>query len=78
MDKGWNVPSSLSFATYKYLEPGSYIFHVKYCDGAGIWNDTENNLEDCYRASVLENELGYARIFHPDINSFVLYISYHF
>lgn len=35
-DKGWNVPSSLSFATYKYLEPGSYIFHVKYCDGAGI------------------------------------------
>ena len=44
-DKGWNVPSSLSFATYKYLEPGSYIFHVKYCDGAGIWNDTETTLK---------------------------------
>lgn len=44
-DKGWNVPSSLSFASYKYLEPGTYIFHVKYCDGAGIWNDTETTLK---------------------------------
>ena len=44
-DKKWNLPSSLSFASYKYLDPGTYVFHVKYCDGSGVWNDVETSLK---------------------------------
>lgn len=28
-DKEWSAPSSLNFASYKYLNPGTYILHVK-------------------------------------------------
>lgn len=57
----------LSLLLINILSPGTYIFHVKYCDGAGIWNDTRNNFEDCHRTAVLENKLGYAWIFHLDM-----------
>lgn len=44
-DKGWSPPSLLSFAAYKYLNPGTYILHVKSCNGAGIWNKDETTLK---------------------------------
>lgn len=40
-DKGWSAPSSLNFASFKYLAPGTYTLHVKSCNGSGIWNDKE-------------------------------------
>lgn len=44
-DKTWSAPSSLNFASYKYLEPGTYLLHVKSCNGAGIWNERETVLK---------------------------------
>ena len=28
-DQGWSAPSPLNFASFKYLNPGTYILHVK-------------------------------------------------
>ncbi|MBB4044292.1 signal transduction histidine kinase/ligand-binding sensor domain-containing protein/DNA-binding response OmpR family regulator [Bacteroides reticulotermitis] len=44
-DTGWSSPSSLNFASFKYLNPGTYILHVKSCNGAGIWNESETVLK---------------------------------
>ncbi len=44
-DKGWSTPSPLNFASFKYMKPGTYILHVKSCNGAGIWNDKETVLK---------------------------------
>lgn len=43
-DKDWNAPTSLNFADYKYLSPGTYILHVKASNGAGVWNEQETTL----------------------------------
>ncbi len=44
-DKRWSVPSSLNFAAYKNLAPGTYKLHVKACNGAGIWGEKETILK---------------------------------
>lgn len=44
-DKGWSDPSPLNFASYKYLNPGTYVLHVKSCNGAGVWNEGETVLQ---------------------------------
>lgn len=44
-DKDWNEPTSLDFADYKYLDPGTYILHVKASNGSGIWNKQETTLK---------------------------------
>ena len=44
-DKTWGETSALNFASYKYLEPGTYLFHVKACDNEGIWNMKETTLK---------------------------------
>ena len=44
-DKGWSTPSPLNFASFKYLNPGTYILHVKSCNGAGVWNESETTLK---------------------------------
>lgn len=38
-DNTWSTPSHESTATYKYLSPGTYYFHVKASSGIGTWND---------------------------------------
>ena len=43
-DQGWSAPSPLNFASFKYLNPGTYILHVKSSNGSGIWNDSETTL----------------------------------
>lgn len=57
-DKGWSTPSSLNFASFKYLNPGTYILHVKSCNGAGVWNESETTLKIVIVPPFLENELG--------------------
>ncbi len=44
-DEGWSEPSTLSFADYKYLEPGNYVLHVKSSNGAGVWSGQEACME---------------------------------
>ena len=44
-DKEWSAASSLNFASYKYLDPGTYVLHVKSCNGAGVWSDNETVLK---------------------------------
>lgn len=38
-DDTWSAPSSLNFAAYKNLPPGSYHLHVKARNTAGTWSD---------------------------------------
>lgn len=44
-DTEWSDPSPLSFASYKYLNPGSYTLHVKSCDSSGVWSKNETILK---------------------------------
>lgn len=44
-DKGWSVPSSLNFAAYKNLSPGTYYLHVKASDASGLWGAEESVLK---------------------------------
>ncbi|MBE6288086.1 MAG: response regulator [Mediterranea massiliensis] len=38
-DKGWSVPSTLSFATYKNMPSGTYVFRVQASNDLGIWGE---------------------------------------
>lgn len=40
-DKSWSIPSSLNFAAYKNLNPGTYMLRVKACNSAGVWGYEE-------------------------------------
>lgn len=44
-EKNWSTPSSLDFADFKYLKPGTYILHVKASNGVGLWNNQETTLK---------------------------------
>lgn len=44
-DQEWNEVGDLGFASYKYLQPGTYILHVKSCNGTGIWNTQESSIK---------------------------------
>lgn len=44
-DKSWSAPSSLNFASFKYLDPGTYILHVKACNDSGVWSEGETILK---------------------------------
>lgn len=44
-DKGWSNPSSLNSASFKYLQAGTYMLHVKSCNSSGVWNDSETTLK---------------------------------
>ncbi|MGN6396058.1 MAG: hybrid sensor histidine kinase/response regulator transcription factor [Mucilaginibacter sp.] len=39
LDKGWNYVKTQKSATYRYLEPGTYIFKVKASNQDGVWFD---------------------------------------
>lgn len=43
-DKAWSIPSSLNFAAYKNLSPGSYHLRVKACNSVGVWSEEEATL----------------------------------
>lgn len=40
-DKEWSTPSSLNFAAYKKLAPGTYRLRVKACNSSGVWSEKE-------------------------------------
>lgn len=44
-DKDWSAPSSLNFAAYKNLPPGTYQLHVKACNASGVWGAEETVLQ---------------------------------
>lgn len=44
-DKDWGVPSSLNFAAYKNLLPGTYQLHVKASGASGVWGEDETVLQ---------------------------------
>ncbi|WP_094569975.1 hybrid sensor histidine kinase/response regulator transcription factor [Mucilaginibacter xinganensis] len=37
LDKGWNYVQTQKSATYRYLEPGDYVFKVKASNQDGVW-----------------------------------------
>ncbi len=43
-DEKWSVPSTLNFASYKNLDPGTYTLHVKARNGTGEWCPQESTL----------------------------------
>ncbi len=43
-DDKWSVPSTLNFASYKNLPPGTYTLHVKARNGTGEWCPQESAL----------------------------------
>lgn len=43
-ETGWSVPSTLNFAAYKNLSPGTYTLHVKACNASGEWSRHEATL----------------------------------
>lgn len=44
-EEGWSTPSSLNFASYKNLLPGTYRLCVKACSEAGVWCRKETVLK---------------------------------
>lgn len=44
-DKGWSEPSFQNSASFKYLNPGTYMLHVKSCNELGVWNKSETVLK---------------------------------
>ena len=44
-DKKVGIPSSLNFAAYKNLAPGTYKLRVKACNGSVVWGDKETVLK---------------------------------
>ena len=44
-DKDWSQPSSLNFASYKNLSPGTYKLRVKACNAYGVWGTQETMLK---------------------------------
>lgn len=44
-DEDWGLPSSLNFAAYKNLSPGTYKLHVKACNASGVWGEDEAVLQ---------------------------------
>lgn len=44
-DKGWQEPSTRSYATYQYLPAGTYTFHVETTDSDGLWSEQQATLK---------------------------------
>ena len=74
-DKGWSDPSPLSFAAYKYLNPGTYTLHVKSCNGAGIWNKEETTLKIVIVPPFWKS--GWAMLIYTLLIITTLYFAYH-
>jgi hypothetical protein len=45
LDKTWNYVGNQRLATYRYLEPGDYIFKVKASNQDGLWFDNYATLQ---------------------------------
>lgn len=44
-DKGWKQSSTRNYASYQYLQPDTYIFHVETTDNNGLWSEKEAKLK---------------------------------
>lgn len=62
-DTEWNIPSSLNFAAYKKLNPGTYHLHVKACNSAGLWSDKEATLNIVIKPPFRKSSVAYILYF---------------
>lgn len=62
-DANWSTPSSLNFAAYKKLSPGTYHFQVRACNSAGLWGEQEATLEVIIKPSFWESHPAYILYF---------------
>ena len=73
-DDTWSAPSSLNFAAYKNLPPGSYHLHVKARNTVGTWSD-ESVLKIHSCSSILENDMGNADLCAIEYSCFICGLS---
>ena len=73
-DNEWSTPSSLNFASYKNLSPGTYHLHVKACNSAGIWSDEETVLNIVITPPFWETTWAY--LFYFLVVVIVLYVAF--
>ena len=73
-DNEWSTPSSLNFASYKNLSPGTYHLHVKACNSAGIWSDEETVLNIGITPPFWETTWAY--LFYFLVVVIVLYVAF--
>nr|WP_244437193.1 hybrid sensor histidine kinase/response regulator transcription factor [Bacteroides reticulotermitis] len=73
-DTDWSEPSSLNFAVYKKMAPGTYRLHVKACNSAGIWSETETILEITIKPPFWRSSIAYMLYFV--IICTVLYVTF--
>lgn len=73
-EKTWSTPSSLNFASFKYLAPGTYILHVKSCNGIGLWNENETVLKIVIAPPYWKT--GWAMIFYVLVLAIALYFAF--
>lgn len=45
LDKSWNYVGNQRLATYRYLEPGDYVFKVKASNQDGLWSENYATLQ---------------------------------
>lgn len=55
----WSTPSSLNFAAYKKLDPGTYILRVKAFNSAGELSDQEATLEIVIKPPIWKSTIAY-------------------
>ncbi|MDH6343516.1 signal transduction histidine kinase/ligand-binding sensor domain-containing protein/DNA-binding response OmpR family regulator [Parabacteroides sp. PFB2-12] len=58
-DSDWSTPSTLNFAAYKMLNPGTYHLRVRACNSAGIWSEEEARLEIVIKPPYWKSPLAY-------------------
>lgn len=73
-DREWSIPSSLNFAAYKNLQPGTYKLRVKACNSAGVWGEKEAVLKIVVKPPFWKTT--WAFLIYAVLISVLLYIAY--
>jgi len=62
-DIDWSIPSTLNFAAYKKLSPGTYHLYVKACNSAGVWGEQEARLTITIKPPFWKSPIAYILYF---------------
>lgn len=73
-DREWSVPSTLPFAAYKNLKPGTYLLHVKACNAAGQWGEQDTTLKIVIAPPFWRTAWAY--LLYTLLVAFALYMAY--
>jgi Signal transduction histidine kinase len=71
-DTEWSKPSSLNFAVYKKMKPGTYRLHVKACNSSGMWSKKETILEITIKPPFWQSAVAY--ILYLILACIILYV----